>query len=1174
MPPKQAPPSAPKQPRKDGDGDDLTTILDGNQRADLTLLLASVTESMRKLILDNFNATAGLKTREAHTDMTDEEKIMNASIDPGSADVASYDKERKLKEQFEKELGTAKVKGLRADALRAYDEWREDVIQRVGQVVNSPDKAKEQVKTQAKAEMALPQAPNQKSAGSMSSPLGGVVKFRDLYTPTKTPLTRLSMRQRGLVLHSIFLLLLSLEHYNARSRTLLLNLTSSLKLPLKTFEEDETKVANGLLEQAKELSADSETKKKVEANRDNRKWKVGIATVAGAAIIGVTGGLAAPLVAAGVGSVMGGLGLGATAAAGYLGSVAGSTVIVGSLFGAYGGRMTGQMMDNYSKEVDDFAFIPVHSATMTSEDEDKGAAQASAHDHKLRLTICISGWLTSQDDVVKPWRVIGTGAEVFALRWELEALLNLGNAISSMVTSAAWGYAQKEIIAHSIFAELASALWPIGLMKVARVIDNPFSIAKDRADKAGEVLADALVNKAQGERPVTLIGYSLGARMIYSCLLSLARRKAFGLVESAVLIGAATPSDTADWRIMRTVVSGRLINVYSQNDYVLGFMYRTSSVQYGVAGLQQVEGLPGVENFDVSEDVSGHLKYKFLIGSILKKIGFEDIDMKAVEEEQEALRKMEEEEKQQSLQSQRKRLLRRQSKQGKEDESAEAEAEAQDLQKEIEAKTQKSLMTRAVEWWYLGRQPSAKDAEKAVGDAAGTASKVANNPSEAPNVASNEASQTATDAQRSTQSYTKLAASYLPSRGKQNTPVDANKGLPDAEKKIPSISDAGKKASSTGDAGKIASKATQSAQSYTQRAAGYLPNFRGQSKPAVPADATKQVQSPGKGVVSPKNTPVKSPTKGVTSPNVTPVKSPNASAVSPGTAKSPVSKATGYFPSMPLRGKPSTPDASKAVTSPGKEAPSPGSVKRPASNAQQQANSYTQRAAGYLPNIGSIAGRGKPSTLSTPNTKNATSPAVKNGTPTTPNTKASDAAAKTASSAQGYTQRAAGYLPSMARFGRSPSQAVNKQAPSPASKATDGAAETAVDEKRPSLPGGGANRKPSAPKLPRTPSGVKRKASTPGGLEKQGSTPKVPQTPGGMEKKASTPKVPQTPGGLDKVSTPKVPQTPGGSEKKASAPKVPQTPGNLDKKSSTPKVPQTPGRQASGAPVKSPGPKA
>jgi pimeloyl-ACP methyl ester carboxylesterase len=74
------------------------------------------------------------------------------------------------------------------------------------------------------------------------------------------------------------------------------------------------------------------------------------------------------------------------------------------------------------------------------------------------------------------------------------------------------------------------------------VIDNPFSVAKSRSEKAGAVLADALINRCQGERPVTLIGYSLGARVIFTCLKTLADRHAFGLVESVVSVVAAVPA--------------------------------------------------------------------------------------------------------------------------------------------------------------------------------------------------------------------------------------------------------------------------------------------------------------------------------------------------------------------------------------------------------------------------------------------------------------------------------------------------------------------------------------------------------------------------------------------------------------------------------------------------------
>ncbi|KAK3044560.1 hypothetical protein LTS18_000946, partial [Coniosporium uncinatum] len=366
----------------------------------------------------------------------------------------------------------------------------------------------------------------------------------------------------------------------------MLNLTSSLKLPLSTFEQDEYTTAKGLLEAAKEMTADEETKKKAEENKNSRRWKVGLASAAGAAIVGVTGGLAAPLLAAGVGSIMGGLGLGATAAAGYLGSVAGSSLLIGGLFGAYGGRMTGKMMDTYAKQVEDFEFIPLHSQNKTSEDQEKGAKEASEHDHKLRVTVCISGWLTEKEEIVKPWSVVSNEAEVFALKYEMEALLNLGYSMDGMVKSASWTDAQQQ---QTLLSDAAK--WPVGLSKVSRVLDGPFSVAKSRSEKAGEVLADAIVNKVQGERPITLVGYSLGAQVIHACLKSLAERKAFGLVEHVVMMGSPTISESKEWRVLRSAVSGRLVNVYSKSDSVLEFMCRGS--KDGVAGLQMIKGLPG-----------------------------------------------------------------------------------------------------------------------------------------------------------------------------------------------------------------------------------------------------------------------------------------------------------------------------------------------------------------------------------------------------------------------------------------------------------------------------------------------------------------------------------------------------------------------------------------------------
>jgi hypothetical protein len=622
----------------------LTTLLTADQCADLTFLIATITATMRKELVQTY--TAKEIQPDEKVSKTEEDALKSAPSDLESVDVAKEDKEKKEREEREqdamKELAQPEVQELKKEMLKYFDEWRGNVVSRIGEVVNSREEAKEQTKHVENKEV----QENVKRAEVGTTSITSLdakdddeeKAFRKLYPPVESQLSQLDEAKRALILHSMVLILLSLEHYSAHSRILNLHLTSSLHLPLSVLKKDEETVAQGLLEAAsQQLNADAETKKAADASQTARKWKVGLASVAGAALIGVTGGLAAPLLAAGVGSVMGGIGLGATAAAGYLGTLAGSTVLVGGLFGAYGAKMTGRAMDQYAREVEDFAFIPIHRS--------QDPAKQDNESRRLRVAIAASGWLRKPEEVSTPWRYISKGTEAFALRWELEALISLGHGLETFVTSAAWGYAKKKILEQTLFATLSAALWPLGLLKVASILDNPFSVAKYRADKAGEVLADALINKVQGERPVTLVGYSLGARLIYSCVLKLAERRAFGLIENVVLVGTPCPSDADDWRRIRSVVSGRVVNVFSKQDFILGFLYRTSSVQLGVAGLQPVVGVHGIQNVDVSELVDGHLQYRYLTGSILRKIGFEDVDIEEVERAEAEMKKQQEEEK-------------------------------------------------------------------------------------------------------------------------------------------------------------------------------------------------------------------------------------------------------------------------------------------------------------------------------------------------------------------------------------------------------------------------------------------------------------------------------------------------------------------------------------------------
>ncbi|KGO46963.1 Protein of unknown function DUF726 [Penicillium expansum] len=683
-------------------GQDLSSILDRSQRADLTVLVSEVAESMRVQILELYE----------HTNPKDDSPNRSS---PRPSPEVDHDEDRPPLPQRPQGKETSRNNGspqqssnvkplspqAKLTALSAFEDWRDSVLLRVGAVVNKDDD--NQAKKEGQGEL-------QDAAKSDDLPLGEdkdrLAKLQEIYHRVETPLVELPKATRLLILHSLLLLMLSLEHYSAYSRVLMLNVTSSLNIDINVLNQDEVSVARGLLQTALALSADQDTKEQPKKKDDMRKWKVGIASVAGAALIGLTGGLAAPLVAAGLGTVMGGLGLGATAAAGLLGTLAGSSVVVGGLFGAYGGRMTGRMMEKYAREVDDFAFIPIRGERRRNGKDKESANDESAdkksaeQDHRLRVTIGVTGWVMEESNFVIPWRVIGADSEVFGLRWEMEPLMNLGNAISALVTSAAWSVAGREVLARTIFHTIMSAVMlPLGLLKVAGIVDNPFSVAKARADKAGEVLADALINKAQGERPVTLMGYSLGSRLIFSCLQSLERRNAYGLVESVIMMGSPTPSDTEDWRRIRSVVSGRVVNVFSENDSVLAFLYRTSSLQLGVAGLQPVEGVPGVENLNVSEMISGHLRYQFLLGRILTLVGLQDLDPSEIEREEAALADEDKRQEKERLENEREAGVKDRESSAARDtlNSQEGFGEDARLQKKVEAQTQENMATHRIE---------------------------------------------------------------------------------------------------------------------------------------------------------------------------------------------------------------------------------------------------------------------------------------------------------------------------------------------------------------------------------------------------------------------------------------------------------------------------------------------
>ncbi len=78
-----------------------------------------------------------------------------------------------------------------------------------------------------------------------------------------------------------------------------------------------------------------------------------------------------------------------------------------------------------------------------------------------------------------------------------------------------------------------------------------------------------------------------------------------------MLLGTPVSANAARWAQARSAVSGRLVNAFSANDWVLGIIFRVhsrNSLVQPAAGLGPV-AVAGVENINLSQLIAGHTQY-------------------------------------------------------------------------------------------------------------------------------------------------------------------------------------------------------------------------------------------------------------------------------------------------------------------------------------------------------------------------------------------------------------------------------------------------------------------------------------------------------------------------------------------------------------------------------------
>lgn len=379
------------------------------------------------------------------------------------------------------------------------------------------------------------------------------------------------------------------------------------------------KVERQYIEQSALKGEIAVTQPPVEQENEDFDWGkaalIGGIAVGGGLLTFLTAGAAAPAVGGMIGTQVLGLsgaaavnaGLaavgGGSLAAGGLG-MAGGTAVITSVLGAGGAAVAGTKASKLFGNLREFDVIP-----LTSE-------RKACHE-----ILCIHGFM--QDGIIKPkqeWQdVIQSDlySGIYSLNWESKELLDWGNLLLSLSGKLAAAQAVG-VAAKAGMKNAGGILIPPALAFSAfNIIDNPYFVARDRAEKAGVELAKRL---ASSPIPISLLGYSLGSRVIAYALQYLNENKHYGKVYNVYFLGGAVRNDFDIFRDgnINKVVANKVFNAYSRKDLVLAYLYRVVELGDEPIGLSPIEKY-GVHDIDVTNIVGGHCQYAKKIGQILKR---------------------------------------------------------------------------------------------------------------------------------------------------------------------------------------------------------------------------------------------------------------------------------------------------------------------------------------------------------------------------------------------------------------------------------------------------------------------------------------------------------------------------------------------------------------------------
>ncbi len=311
----------------------------------------------------------------------------------------------------------------------------------------------------------------------------------------------------------------------------------------------------------------------------------------GSTVFGLSG-------AAATSSGLAALGGGALAAGGA--GMAGGAMVVGAIGGGLGGLAGGVVSNSYIAEVKEFSIRKIK-------------------DGQGPGIIFINGFLTQEDKDTSEWekqlRKLYPDNPWYHVTWESKRLYDLGKSILAHPGKSGIKKVLEQL-AKKATKEGAKKLGPLAMVFSAfGIASNPWSVAMVKAEQTGVLLSDMI---ARTDKQYILCGHSLGARVIYKTLVQLATKKDKYILD-VHLLGGAIGSDKKSWKEAKGAVSGKIVNYWSSNDYVLLTMYKLGTFFISSPiGRNKIE-VSGIMNIDTTSVVGGHTEYVKNFSTIFPK---------------------------------------------------------------------------------------------------------------------------------------------------------------------------------------------------------------------------------------------------------------------------------------------------------------------------------------------------------------------------------------------------------------------------------------------------------------------------------------------------------------------------------------------------------------------------